>query len=404
MSETINLARQPIFNADDDIFGYELFYRNDAGNSRAENGRFATSTVLVNLLNQIGRQRCVGDAKAFVNIDSGILLTDILATLPKELFVFEIGSDMVITHREIDAVAELHAKGYAFALDNVSLSKEYHKSFSPLFPYVTYAKFDTMMTDVERIGSQVARFAQFRLIAQKIEFSEMFETYRALGFEFFQGNFFAQPVLLQQPGLSPKHLGVIRIYNMLQNGDTPERVAEELQRHNELSMQLLQFVGSTSMGQAGSSASIRDVIERLGEQRLQLWLLLIIYSKSGMYISHGKSAFSLRIQRRIDIMLALMPRVGMQESESLVEQIRFMAFLSLIEETFGMPLATILEGVEVDEPIEAALLNRFGELGHLLGLAEAVEASNIAKIRAYLKHYGLAIDAVDDVLTRFQQE
>lgn len=400
MSNQIFMARQPIFTADNDIFGYELFYRNEAGNSEADNARFATSTVLVNLLNQIGMQRCVGDTKAFINIDSGILLTDIISSLPTDMFVFEIAADMVITNREIEAVAHLHRLGYEFALDNVSLSREYHKSFSPLYPHVTYAKFDTMMTDIETLQSQINRFAAFRLIAQKVEFSEMFDSYRQLGFEYFQGHFFAQPVLLQQEGFSPKHLGVIRIYNMLQNNDPLPQVADEFQKHNELSMQLLQFVSSTALFQDVGAASMREVLERLGEKRLQLWLLLIIYSKSGQYIANDKSPFSLRIQDRIDIMIALLPRLGMSNDEETMERVRFLVFLSLIEETFGIPLASILNNVDVDETITAALLSRFGEYGQLLGLAEAVEESNIAKIHAYLKHYHLAVDAVDDLISK----
>jgi EAL and modified HD-GYP domain-containing signal transduction protein len=403
MSDQIFIARQPIFDSENEIFGYELFYRNPEGTSDADNPRFATSTVLVNLLNQIGRQKCVGDAKAFINIDSGLLLTDIISSLPTDIFVFEISREMVITNREIEAVAHLRRLGYTFALDNVSLTREYHKEFSPLFPYVTYAKFDTMMTDFELIESQVKIFSGFTLIAQKIEFSEMYESYKALGFEYFQGNFFAQPVLIQQEGISPKHLGVIRIYNMLQNGEPLEQVAEELQHHNELSMQLLQFVGSTAMYKEAGASSIRSVLEQIGEKRLQLWLLLIIYSKSGKYISNDKSTFSLNIQKRIDIMLDLMPRLGIEANEGIVEQVRFLAFLSLIEETFGIPLASILENVDIDDAIEAALMSKFGEFGHLLGLAEEIESSNIAKIHVYLKHYHLTIDAVDDIIAKYQK-
>jgi EAL and modified HD-GYP domain-containing signal transduction protein len=403
MSNQIFMARQPIFDAAHNIYGYELFYRNESGNSEADNPRFATSNVLVNLLNQIGLQRCVGSTKAFVNVDSGILLTDILATLPKELFVFEISADMAISSRENDAIAELHKLGYEFALDNVSLNKEYHQNFGHIFPYITYAKFDTTMTDVEQLESLINRFAKFKLIAQKVEFSELFETYQELGFDYFQGNFFAQPVLLQQEGISPKHLGVIRIYNMLQNGVPPSQVAEEFQRHNELSMQLLQFVGSTALFKETTTASIREVIETLGEKKLQLWLLLIIYSKSGKYIANDKSPYSLHIQKRIDIMLELMPRVGMETDEHTVEQVRFLAFLSLVEETFNIPLASILKNVEVDEAIEAALLSKYGDFGHLLGLAEAIEESHVAKIHAYLKHYHLSIDAVDDIIAREQR-
>ena len=402
MSDQVHLARQPIFDRDRNIYGYELFYRNDEGKRGEGNPRFATSTVLVNLLNQIGTQRCVGDSRAFVNVDSDILLSDILSTLPQELFVFEISEKMIVTHREIEAVAQLHRDGYTFALDNVSLVREYHKSFSELFPYITYAKFDTTMTDFEQLEARIALFAGFKLIAQKVEFPEMVESYGRLGFEYFQGNFFAPPAMLQQASISPKHLGVIRLYNMVQNEEPLSQIAEEFQRHNELSMQLLQFVGSTALARPAVSASIREILEQMGTRRLQLWLLLIIFSKSGKYIASDKSVGSLRIQRRIDLMLALVPRLGIEESPAVIEQIRFLSFLSLIEETFGMPLAAILQTIEVHEAIEDALLSKHGDLGRLLALAEAVELSHLAAIGSYLKPYGIAIDDIADIIAAYQ--
>jgi EAL and modified HD-GYP domain-containing signal transduction protein len=402
MSDQVYLARQPIFDAGREIYGYELFYRNEAGERGSGTPRFATSSVLVNLLNQIGTQRCVGDKRAFVNIDSSILLSEILSTLPPELFVFELSEQMTVTHREIEAVAQLHRRGYTFALDNVSLSEEYLSSVSELFPHVTYAKFDTTMTDFELLTEQIGRFAGLTLIAQKVEFPEMVESYAALGFEYFQGNFFAPPALLQQGALSPKHLGVIRFYNMLQNETPLEQLAEEFQRHNELSMQLLQFIGSTALGNPEGSASIREIIERLGPQKLRLWFLLLIFSKSGRYISSDKSLFSLRIQRRIDLMLSLVPRLGMEERPEVIEQIRFLAFLSLIEEVFNVPLAAILKNIEVHDSIGEALLSKHGEYGRLLALAEAIELSHIDAIRAYLKPFGITIDDIADLIAEYQ--
>lgn len=403
MSDYIYLARQPIFDKAREIFAYELFYRNEAGDSTADNPRFATSTVLVNLLNQIGTQRCVGDKKAFVNIDATILLTDIISSLPKDLFIFEVSEQMVITNRESEAIAHLHRNGYTFALDNVCLKPESMENFSKLIPYMSYAKFDATRTDVELLASQIDLYKSLTLIVQKVEFSEMVEAYEALGFSYFQGNFFAQPVILEQQGISPKHLGVIRLYNMLQNEEPVAAIAEEFHKHNELSMQLLQFINSADVTKGRSTSSIREAIEAVGIKRLQLWLLLIIYSKSGKYIENDKSPFSLQIQKRIDIMLALLPRIGMPSDSNTLEQIRFIAFLSLIEEAFGMPLASVMSIMETTEAIEDAVLNRQGELGRLLGLAEEIETSHIRSIRTYLKHFGLTIDDISDIIATHQQ-
>ena len=76
MSNFLYIAKQPIFGADEHIFGYELYYRNDDQAMTLPDKRLATASVLVNILNQMGLHSLVGSAKAFINIDAKILLTE----------------------------------------------------------------------------------------------------------------------------------------------------------------------------------------------------------------------------------------------------------------------------------------------------------------------------------------
>jgi len=45
MNIPLTLARQPIVDADEKIFGYEFFYRNDEGHCDIDDPRHATSSV-----------------------------------------------------------------------------------------------------------------------------------------------------------------------------------------------------------------------------------------------------------------------------------------------------------------------------------------------------------------------
>ena len=398
MYNQLFMARQPILDANNQIYGYELYYRDNHGENTSDNPRFATSTVLVNLLNQIGLQKGIGDAKAFININSDMLLTDILQNLPTNVFVFELCEKIIITRREIEAIAELHQLGYEFSLDNVSLSKEYYQNFVSIFPYITYAKFDTMMTDIQRLESQINLYKQFKLIAQKVEFHELYETYLDLGFDYFQGYFFARPHLIQQGRIDPKHLGIIKLFNMLQLETPIDEFADVFQRHNELSMQLLQFANSTSLLKTKKTSSIREIIEAMGEKQLQQWLIMIIYSKSGKYLKNEKSSQSIHIQKRIDLMLNLLALIKPENNHALAEQVRFLAFMSLLEATFNVPLASILKNVHVSDDIEEALLTHTGQLGRIYALALSIESSDFAATQVLLKPYNLNIDDLVEVI------
>lgn len=400
MSEQLFMARQPILDIEKETVGYELFFRAEEGSTHIDNPRYATSSVLVNLLNQIGIHKGVGDSKAFINISADIILTDILYTLPNEIFVFELNEHTVITFQLVSAIAKLHASGYEFALDNVSLDEEYLANFARIFPYISYAKFDTTMTDIERLEANIETYKKFYLIAQKVEFYEVYETYRDLGFSFFQGYFFAKPHLIQQSRIDPKHLGVIRIFNMLQRETPLDEVANVFQNHNELSMQLLQYANSTELLKGKDTSSIREVIETMGQYRLTQWLLMIIYSKSGKYVSHEKSIHSITIQRRIDLMLDLLKLIDPHRFDELEEQVRFLAFMSLLEATFNVPLSSVLENFQVPAILKEALLTNTGLLGRLFALALSIERADYAATQVLLRTFMLTSDDVLNTIER----
>ena len=107
MSHFLYIAKQAIFDFDEHIIGYELYYRNDDANMSLPDRRLATASVLVNTLNQIGLQTLVGDSKAFINIDARILLTDIIYTIPKDKFILELNEDIQINQKEFECIKAL---------------------------------------------------------------------------------------------------------------------------------------------------------------------------------------------------------------------------------------------------------------------------------------------------------
>ncbi|RLA72249.1 MAG: hypothetical protein DRG24_03465 [Epsilonproteobacteria bacterium] len=403
MIHQLQLARQPILDKEKHIFGYEFFYRNDDGSSDFDDPRSATSSVLVSLLNQIGLQNSVGSSKAFVNVSGDLLLTDIIPTMPKERFVFELSEKIIITQREREAIREFYEMGYVFALDNVSFSEIYLENFTPVLPYITYAKFDTTAIDIEQLPQKIEPYKQMKLIAQKVEIPEVYEAYKAHDFSFFQGYFFAKPHIIQHNRLDPKHLGVIRLFNMLQS-DTPiEQVSQEFARHNELSMQLLQYLNSTSLFQLNDAASIREIIELVGKKKLLQWLLMIIYSKSGKDIQTDKSPLSLMVQNRIDIMHGILELVNPPELEILKEQARFIALLSLLESVFNVPMSTIVQSMDIDNIIEEALLSKSGKLGRIYAIALALESNDYTTAQVLLQSYNLTLDDIKGILYKTMQ-
>jgi c-di-GMP phosphodiesterase len=88
MHSNLYIARQPILDKYDNIFAYELLYRDSKQSSNIKNDRHATVTVLSNVLNKFGVKNLLGDNKAFVKADKKFLMHDVVFYIPKEHFIF----------------------------------------------------------------------------------------------------------------------------------------------------------------------------------------------------------------------------------------------------------------------------------------------------------------------------
>jgi c-di-GMP phosphodiesterase len=381
-------ARQAIVDAQRKLFAYEFYYRDNAGESHMENPRAATASILVALLNQIGLRASAGEHIVFINIDTSILLTDLLLSAPAERFVFAMDSDVQLGNKEREVLKTLHEKGYRFALENVKASREIETRYTTILPYIDYVKFNISATDIESLSGLLPVFAGKILIAERIEIEELFNACKTLGFAYFQGYYFEKPSLISHNRIDPKYLGVVKIYNMLLSGTPIEQVAKEFRHHNELTMQLLQYCNSTTMTNAYPNRSIEELVVKFGSEALKNWLQLIIFSKTGQTVENDKSPLSKLMEQRIDVMHCTI--IAMQsEDGQLFDKARLMAFLSLMEPVLGVPLQNILDSVPVDQSIEDALLLHSGRLGKIFALSLALEQADATSVEILMNDLGL---------------
>jgi len=373
MPTRLNVARQPIMNRQESVLGYEFFYRDHEGKCDIDDPRHATSSVLVNLLNQIGTASSFGDTLAFINTDGPLLLTDIIRTLPKEKIIFELSSSMRHTAQIHEAIRYYHSIGYRFALDNASLDPQYLVEFGPIFAYMEFAKFDVTQTDIEQFDAGVNPYQNMTLIAYKIEFLEILEAYAHLGFDYFQGYYFAKSHLITHSRIDPRYIDVLGLFSLLQTDVSITEIYDVFKRESALSLQLIQFLISTHPEYIHSAASIKEMIERMGKSALTQWLLLIIYSKSGTMSSAAANHSSLYAHARVESMLRLLHLASPDPDEKLIEETRLVAVFSLLEKLMKIPLENSLQDLNPSEAVKDALMTQTGLIGRVYAAALKLE-------------------------------
>jgi c-di-GMP phosphodiesterase len=114
-TSSVAVARQPIFDRAETITGFEILYRSLTGPFTDAEG--ATSTVIVQSLADIGLERLVGDARAFINVTADFLLKVRPLPMPPERVVLELVGSHSADPELLGALRDARDAGFRIALD-----------------------------------------------------------------------------------------------------------------------------------------------------------------------------------------------------------------------------------------------------------------------------------------------
>ena len=394
MTEFVQVARQPIIDVNNAVFGYEMLHRNNEGNTvdHSLTHRTMSARVMLSVYNLIGRDRAVGDALAFFNIAPEFLLTDIIEALPAPQCVFEIAADRPLRQNETAKIKYLYDRGYRFALDNFVASDTMIALYSGTLPYITYIKIDVQNSDVEFVSTQVVALKKHHtLIAQKVETVEEFSAYRDMGFDYFQGYYIQHPVPVKHYRLEPKHFGVTRLYKML--GEVPfSEFAREFERHNEITIQFFQYLISCDIKQYDATNSVREMVVDVGKDVVKHWFMLLVYAKGSTDISVAKGDFSRFFETRIDLMQTIVSNVHSADPGRRRDELRLLAVFSTLIDVYQIPYDTLIGSFKVSKNLALWIIGRKGRFSLLY------KAVNL------LQHKPLDIEKVNRVLKSFKTD
>src|ERR1700760_1738291 len=138
MSEAF-VARQPIFNRNLEVAGYELLFRGgNATTALVSDKEGATASVVLNSFTEIGLERLVGSQPAWVNVSREFVLDGLAGSMPPSVVGLEILEDELLDERFVHALIELKRQGYRLALDDF----QYTVSAERVLPLADVVKLD----------------------------------------------------------------------------------------------------------------------------------------------------------------------------------------------------------------------------------------------------------------------
>ncbi len=275
----IFIGRQPIYDRKQGVYAYELLFRSAHSNAAdITDGDQATSDVIVNTFMEIGLDNIVGDKLAFINLTRAFFVDETTISLPRERVVLELLEDIEADEEVVAGVTRLSQQGYSIALDDFI----YHESLQPLVELADIIKIDIMALSQDEIRDHVAQLRQhpLRLLAEKVETRDEFDFCMELGFDYFQGYFFAQPKIIRSQRLPNNRLAILKLMSRLQDPEiTPTELEELIARDVAFSYKILRYVNSAAVALPRQIESIRQAVVILGMSTIRSWTTLLAMSQ-----------------------------------------------------------------------------------------------------------------------------
>jgi len=385
------LARQPILDANESVVAYELLFRR-AQTETAEvvDDLSATASVIAHAA-ELGINNVIGSKSGFVNVDAAVLDLDIVSFLPAEKVVLEVLETVEVTPGLVQRVAELVAHGYVFALDDVICRDD---ALQPLLPFVRIIKIDITEMDQDRLAALVRYFQSLgkHLLAEKVESCEQFEYCRELGFDYFQGYYFARPVILSGKKLTPSQLTILQLMALISRDADTVELEQMIKKEALLAMNLLRLANAPAFGAVMQIESLGQALAMLGRAQLQRWLQILLYAEQSKGSYAGSPLLQLATTRGKLLELIAESMSGQQACRA---DIAFtVGVMSLMDTLLGQPMQEILQKITVVDEMRDALLFRRGIYGDILKLAEYLERieQTVGLLPALLKRLGLTAD------------
>ncbi len=386
------LARQPLLDRNQALFGYELLFRSrQEGGAEIDSALAATSGVLAHAA-QLGLPRAIGDALAFLNVDTDVLMSDIFAFLPRERTVLELGPSVEASDAVLWRLAELAGHGFRFAAE----ASSHGARLGRLLPLLDYVKVDLRATPVVAMLSLVPRLRGTgkRLVAEKVESQTEYRTCLDLGFDYFQGYYFAKPSVLAGRKLSPSQQALVELMHLVDSDADNIEIERAIKRDVPLSVNLLRIVNTPAASLGQRIDSLSQALLVLGRRQLQRWLQIMLYAEPGTR-GHAMTPLLMLASTRARLMELLAQRL--RPGQRQVADVAFtVGIMSLMDALFSVPMADLVEQIPVSDEVAAALVKRSGFFGELLRLAESLE--QMEEDEALLPVLGELADSGDELV------
>ncbi len=274
MKEVVLFAKQPVYDMNNQVYGFELLYRGELVTSDKKDGSLATTEVIVNYCTGLIENNTHQCKRIFINVDEEFIKSGNHLHLLPENIVLEILESVRPTPDVIESLTKLRRQGFTIALDNF----QFEEGKDAFFPLTSIIKIDITNFSIATLRKELSQLNVTGkiLLAEKVEDRKLFDAYKEMGFDLFQGYYLEKPTLVKGQKLTANKQSTLNLVSNLCRSDiTVTEVSELISTDPNLVVKVLKIVNCPLYPFKRKIHNIREAVVKLGIEVVKQWGIVL---------------------------------------------------------------------------------------------------------------------------------
>ncbi|GAA6182983.1 MULTISPECIES: HDOD domain-containing protein [Alteromonadaceae] len=388
------IARQAIFDQQMQVFAYELLFRDGEGNCFPDiEPNQATSKIITNSHFSIGVEEISDGKTAFINFQTDTLLYRFPTLFDPQTVVIELIKSVKVSEKLIAACKHISGLGYKIAIDDYDFDPKWDR----LFSVINIIKVDVTTTDFKLIEQNLSRIKQARikLVATKVENHDVFLRYSAVGFDFFQGYFFAKPEIKKHKNIPSSKLNLLKLMRESANSQFEfDKICQIVEKDVSLSYMLMRFINNPIMNKRNKINSLNHALNYMGEIEIKKFIALVAIANLGDEKPPELIHLSLVRAKFCEL-------ISMAKNDADNPPKGFLVGLfSLLDALLDQNMSKLIKKLPLNDDLKNALCGIEGQLRDYLVVARAFEYGDWNGVT----HHSTKLELDQDMLHSFYNE
>jgi len=366
------IGRQPVMDVKQKIIGYEMFLKHAEDTVPLSDDFKVYASMLLSSIDGMDMNWLLGDKLVFIRVNALMLHSEFLELLPPQRTVLNIMPALMTNLDAITRCQHLRELGFKIALYNPQLC-------ASQLSLLAAADFTIIDIKAIAVGSVAKTMAALHLpalpmMAENIETEQQFAEYRNAGFTLFAGHHFAQAEASSTQVINASFDSVLNLLNMVSQDVETSEIEAGFKRDAALTFKLLRYINAVGFGLSCEIQSISHALTILGRKQLYRWLTLLMVTAGENTTPPALLKTAISRGRLTELLGA-----GYFEKHDL-DNLFIVGVFSLLDAILKMPMAQVLEKIQLAEAISTALLSQQGVYAPFLQLCIACEDADGTRI------------------------